>query len=667
MRKNGQSVVIFQNIGSTGSQGSQCGKGEKGEKGEQGADGVGVPAGGVTGQVLTKASGADYDTKWADPVGGDGGGYLGPITTDDVVSTIQGEEVTQTQINAGLQGQIDAINAKSDVTDVVATRVALDAYNTTVLQSGNIIKVLSDETYDDAETYYRWNGTDFDFVGSSGAKYTKAQVDTMLADLRGEIQDGSVAETILLYADAWEDTSEPYTQTVTIRNLTKSNNILVTPSATAADLNAWMSSGIIARDPVNNTITFEARTAKPQTNIRGNVLVFGGVGSSLTFNAGSPILLPSYKTYGVAIDETNSDPLTAVTYIDDAVGMVKGSSAWDTMPIYKDIRPCLQRYKRGDDTPPEVIAYLNPNDYTRDVDGMDVTNYITTGTDGEYLINVMVEHPHAGFQFASPTLNKPEWRLTAQHSKPGFCYDAVSRNAVGDRSKFYVGAYLGWYDGTSLRSLSGKMPTTNITIGTARNYAQANGMGFQQLTWGIMRYLHVLYLIRFGNRNSQMAIGQGNTTSLQFAMTGNTNKNGMYYGTQSGIEQMKCFGIEDLWGNVAVYADGLYINSAYEALSAYKSFNDTGAGYHNNGKLATADVDGYTQYTQSTNACGALIRAGAYGSATTHYCDTSAIVQSAFMVVGGSNHGTTGAGIFLLRGLTNSIAPTNFGARLCYI
>ena len=35
-----------------------------------GTDGVGVPSGGTTGQVLKKASGTDYDTEWADETGG---------------------------------------------------------------------------------------------------------------------------------------------------------------------------------------------------------------------------------------------------------------------------------------------------------------------------------------------------------------------------------------------------------------------------------------------------------------------------------------------------------------------------------------------------------------------------------------------------------------------
>lgn len=43
-------------------------------QGPPGPPGVGVPPGGATGQVLTKASGADYDTEWRNQTGGSGGG-----------------------------------------------------------------------------------------------------------------------------------------------------------------------------------------------------------------------------------------------------------------------------------------------------------------------------------------------------------------------------------------------------------------------------------------------------------------------------------------------------------------------------------------------------------------------------------------------------------------
>lgn len=54
----------------------------------QGAPGIGIPAGGTTGQVLTKASDTDYDTEWVDQTGGgsgipgqDGGYYQPSVDT----------------------------------------------------------------------------------------------------------------------------------------------------------------------------------------------------------------------------------------------------------------------------------------------------------------------------------------------------------------------------------------------------------------------------------------------------------------------------------------------------------------------------------------------------------------------------------------------------------
>ena len=52
--------------GEPGLQGPQGETGETGPKGDKGDRGPGVPSGGTTGQMLAKASGADYDTRWAD-------------------------------------------------------------------------------------------------------------------------------------------------------------------------------------------------------------------------------------------------------------------------------------------------------------------------------------------------------------------------------------------------------------------------------------------------------------------------------------------------------------------------------------------------------------------------------------------------------------------------
>ena len=72
--------------GATGPQGPEGPKGDTGpagpqgatgEQGPQGEDGVGVPVGGIAGQVLAKVDGTDYNTEWVNQSGGGAGGNIG--------------------------------------------------------------------------------------------------------------------------------------------------------------------------------------------------------------------------------------------------------------------------------------------------------------------------------------------------------------------------------------------------------------------------------------------------------------------------------------------------------------------------------------------------------------------------------------------------------------
>ena len=71
-----------------------------------------------------------------------------------------------------LQEEIDAIEAGSDVTDVVGTYEDLENYDTSKLTDNDIIKVLQDETQDNAQTYYRWSTSsrEFTYVGKVESK-----------------------------------------------------------------------------------------------------------------------------------------------------------------------------------------------------------------------------------------------------------------------------------------------------------------------------------------------------------------------------------------------------------------------------------------------------------------------------------------------------------------
>lgn len=106
-------------------------------------------------------------------------------TSTYVEATALSDEATAREnADNGLQGQIDALSAASDVTDIVGTYAALEAYDTSKLKDNDIIKVLQDETHDDETTYYRWDTETetFTLIGEEGPYYTKSAADQKFQD-----------------------------------------------------------------------------------------------------------------------------------------------------------------------------------------------------------------------------------------------------------------------------------------------------------------------------------------------------------------------------------------------------------------------------------------------------------------------------------------------------
>ncbi len=130
----------------------------------------------------------------------------GAINTQSVNVLNQAKDYTDTSISQevsarqqadnNLQTQIDAITSASDVFDIVGTYQDLLEYDTSIVPVNDIIKVLEDESRDDAATYYRWNGTQWVFIGSEGPTYTKAEADAKF------LTQSEVEEDYLSKADA---------------------------------------------------------------------------------------------------------------------------------------------------------------------------------------------------------------------------------------------------------------------------------------------------------------------------------------------------------------------------------------------------------------------------------------------------------------------------------
>lgn len=358
--------------------------------------------------------------------------------------------------------------------------------------------------------------------------------------------------------------------------------------------------------------------------------------------------------YGVSIDLTNSNPETAVTYTDDAVGMTAGSADWYTNPIFKKIKPCL--FKDG-----AVVGYLNPENFAQFEDGSPAD--ITSGDAGD----VMIEIPKTGYKI-SKVDNTLTVQITDAANKDGFSYMAHTRENEGDRDKLYIGAFLGSVASGKLRSLSGKQPTNNTTIGDFRTSAQANGDGYDQFAFYPMTLLQCLYLIKYKNLNSQAALGMGYVNSDDYMPkdTGATLDKGMDFGSSDAYTQMKFLGIEDFWGNLYQWIDGLVASGDGNALVATTGFNDDGNGYTDKGFVSQGN-GGYLKAPQGTNDLGFMFHTGG-GSSTTYFSDYAYFYAGCVPCFGGCFDGDAVAGAFRLSvDYDASGAYDGIGARLMFL
>ena len=385
----------------------------------------------------------------------------------------------------------------------------------------------------------------------------------------------------------------------------------------------------------------------------------------ITYYGEYDVDLRGYAVYSAIIDHSIADPRDSVTYADDAIGMEKGSLEWLKKPIFKDIKNCL--LING-----IFAGYLNPDNLNQYADGSPA-DIKTLGND------VMVEFPRIGYRLKWLDDNKLKISITDEPNNSEFYYDTFSWDEYNDCDKVYLGVYKA-YLSTQLYSSSGRTPSVSQSTDGFRNAALAKGGSWGITSWGIKKLLQCLYIIFAGDLNSQDAIGYGYVKSGQTAAvkTGGANNYGFmsekikqtnptYLTDQT--HQVKCFGLEDLWGNVWEHIDGCRTNSTFEILvykrasrmnsSAYNYFS---AGTYNH----VANMDGIMSRPLGDNYSGFLLDIK-NGSNTTYYCDYQGYRSNCMVLSGGDWTNGLSAGIFR-DGVYHTVnaSATNAGARLMY-
>lgn len=380
--------------------------------------------------------------------------------------------------------------------------------------------------------------------------------------------------------------------------------------------------------------------------------------------------LRCYTVYSAIIDHTILDPRDCVTYADDAEGMEKGNyEQWYNAPIFKNIKNCL--LVEG-----KFQGYLN----------RDIVNAFEDGTQADITTlgnDVMVEFPRTGYKMEWLDDNRLKVSITDEPNADGFDYHAFSLDDYNDCDKVYLATYGAYHSSSKMYSSYNRAHTMKVSLDNERIYARNRGPGFQLWNWWHKNLLQCLYLIFFGDLNSQEEVGYGYTLSSNKAIKNNTGISNNYGFMCENIRKtnmtlmtnksnfMKCFGIENLWGNVLIRLDGNRIenNTTRNLLIApYASAVIDSASY--------TTYDNYGSYNWSAGISGHMRRpigdnyatfspAIGSGSATTLYCDAPGNGQY-YQEMGGYWAHDTNAGIFYIGGGDGGADKTERQSRLAF-
>lgn len=326
----------------------------------------------------------------------------------------------------------------------------------------------------------------------------------------------------------------------------------------------------------------------------------------------------SYRTMTAIIDLTNSDPETCVSYADDAVGMEKGSTDWDDFLGYY---PVLIENINGSE-----LGRLNPNNYAQYDNGSNALNEI------ESLNNyVMIAFPKRGVKIETIG-NELRVSMTDDPHKEGFKYYAHSYGAHNNCDVIYVGAYKAATDYADkyLLSCSNKSPKKDVSITDFRTKANANGNGYELMTFYVKTYLCCSYILRNGNLNSQAVNGLGIARSSA-GVSGKANDKGMNYFAQDDTQHVKALGIEDLWGGLSECVDGIYIASTGEIFTSLYNKNMEaydGNSYVGTGIYISGEITGFMSKPIGTTETG-FIASEFSGTKDTYFCDKTILKKSA--------------------------------------
>ncbi|WP_290756275.1 MULTISPECIES: hypothetical protein [unclassified Exiguobacterium] len=298
--------------------------------------------------------------------------------------------------------------------------------------------------------------------------------------------------------------------------------------------------------------------------------------------------------------------------------------------------------------------------------------------------NVMVEIPKFWFKKTQTADGYEFWIANGPAAgftiHPAFYRDRGTGKAE-EVEKRYVGAFLGSTVGSKLFSYSNVVAANYTDIGTFREMAQSHGPGWGIEDFHLVSAIQLLYLVEFANFNSQSAIGVGDTrnsysesnilTVGATAIYGNNTYGKTVADRNVRADTVVSYrGIEDVFGAMSRYVDGIFITTGNAYLIGNRAFNNTGQGYTTTIQTTFdgSDVTGQISDIFADGSAGFLPKT-LEGTSNSGLYDWATYAGSSNVHTGGDSSEDYAAGIFRMNTATTWYSVGKYprvSARLAY-